>query len=329
MIKRIIRCLRWLKANLGAIFAWVLIIVMMGSDFYTIRDLFISVNTNTFDAAIYAMVAAIILEGLPSYMGTVLGRRRDKGRYEDNEAGYPTIIFAAIVTVIMAVLVGGLRLGWVYGQIKSGDMGGRRGYEEVFGQIFLMILPVLTSMSAFLISWFMLRDRCLVQKYKEVRKLQEEFYDREADFRMAHSRCMEARTTVWTSVCDRNESEMPQGLEAFRRECFVRIRSKLVDNCLTAYPTQIERYTADVEAKLQNYLLEISKHSTLPYTITSISMDALIKQHDEDAMDYSDCWNYNWAGPDLEAELRRTIDNAVVVAQYKSALNPYYLEKDR
>ena len=37
-------------------------------------------------------------------------------------------------------------------------------------------------------------------------------------------------------------------------------------------------------------------------------------------MDYADCWNYNLAGPDLEAELRSTLDNAVVVAQFETVI---------
>lgn len=333
MIKKMFRSFRklWFKIEsfLTSKLAFALVLLMMASDFYTIRDLFISVNTNLLDAAIYAFVAAVVLEGLPSYMGIVLGRRMDKARYENNDAGLISVFLAFIITCFMAVLVGGLRYQWVQEQIRLGAMGGRRGNEEIYGQYFLMVLPALTSMTAFLISWFTMRNRCLDTKFEEVRALQREFYEKEAEFRIAQSRCMEARTTVWTSVCDQVE-EMPPTMEGFRRECFQRLRGKLVDNCLTAYPTQIERYTADVEAKLQGYLLEISKHTTLPHTITDINLTKLIQQHDKEAaMDVADCWNYNLAGPDLEAELRRTIDNAVVVAQYKSALNPYYLEKDR
>lgn len=326
--KRLPRMLK-LKEKVTTYFAYFLIFLMALSDWYTVRDLFISVNTNSMDAIVYATVAAIVLEMLPSYMGTVMGRRRDKGRYDSNDAGWVSVVVALLVTCGMAILVGYLRFHWLQEQIRLGEIGGRRGNEEIYGQYFLMVLPALTSLAAFLISWFMLRERCLQTKYEEVLSLQEDYYEKERDFRMAHSRCLEARTTVWISVCDQDESDMPEGLEAFRRECFARIRNKLVDNCLTTYPTQIERYTADVEAKLQSYLLEISKHSTLPYTITSISLDDLIREHDKNAMDYADCWNYNWSGPDLEAELRRTIDNAVVIAQYKSALNPYYLEKER
>lgn len=307
--------------------AWALIVAMAASDFYTVRSLFIDVNVNVTDALVYAGISAIILEMLPSYMGLVLGKRKDKARYEKNLAGAVSIMLAFLVTVVLIALLAYLRYSWVAEQIRLGNIGGRRGNEDVYKHMFLAILPALTSVAAFLISWFILRSRSLESKYHEVCRLQEEFYAREADFRIAQSRCMEARTSVWISVCDSSVEPMPEGMEAFRRECFSRIRGKLVDDCLVTYPTQIERYTMDVEAKLQQYLLQISKHSTLPNEITGISLPELIRKHDEEARDPADCWDYNESGPDLEAELRRTIDNAVVVAQYKSALNPYYLEK--
>ena len=307
--------------------AWCLIFAMAASDFYTVRSLFIDINVGVTDAMVYAGISAIILEILPSYMGLVLGKRRDKARYEKNLAGGFSITLALFVTMALIALVAYLRYSWVSEQIRLGNIGGRRGNEDVYKHMFLAVLPALTSIAAFLISWFMLRTKSLEDKYQEVCRLQEEFFSRQADFRVAYNRCMEARTTVWTSICDYNVEPMPEGMEAFRRDCFTRIRGKLVDDCLVTYPTQIERYSMDVESKLQEYLLIISKHSTLPHTITSISLEELIRDHDDNTRDPADRWDYNESGPDLEAELRRTIDNAVVVAQYKSALNPYYLEK--
>lgn len=322
------RPLTKLKKRWSFVFAWGLIIAMAASDFYTVRSLFIDVNISATDAVVYALISAIILEMLPSYMGTVLGSRKDKARYEKNLAGYCSVFLAFFVTFAMMVLLASLRYYWVKEQLRVGELGGSRGTADVYKHMFLGVLPALTSIAAFLIAWFALRRKSLETKYAEVRQLQEEFYARQADFRLAQSRSMEARTSVWISVSDSQDGQMPEGMEAFRRECFARIRSKLVDDCLITYPTQIERYSMDVESKLQQYLLRISKHSTLPHTITGISIDELIREHDENsARDPADCWNYNEAGPDLEAELRRTIDNAVVVAQYKSALNPYYLEK--
>ncbi len=313
----------WLATPL----AWGLIFAMAASDFYTVRSLFIDINVGATDAMVYAGISAIILEMLPSYMGLMLGKRRDKARYEKNLAGGFSIMTAFFVTVALIGLLAYLRYGWVSEQVELGNIGGRRGNEDLYKHMFLAVLPALTSIAAFLISWFMLRTKSLEDKYQEVCRLQEEFFAKQAIFRQAHDRCMEARTTVWTSVCDSGVEPMPEGMEAFRRECFTRIRAKLVDDCLVTYPTQIERYSMDVESKLQEYLLTISKHSTLPHTITSISLEELIRDHDDNARDPVDRWDYNESGPDLEAELRRTIDNAVVVAQYKSALNPYYLEK--
>lgn len=308
--------------------ALIIVILLALCDVYAVNDMFITLNMTRRDSMILSIMAAMIMEGLPTYMGMAIAKLRDKGRYEENVPGWFSIAFAFVVMAAAWFLVGWLRAQMLAYQEAAGLFDGRRSADK-FGPTFLIYSPVLTSLGALLISWFAMRGSALSDKQRETYRAQERFLAAEEAFHEAYNRCMEARATVWTSVADTDETEMPAGFEAFRRECFSRLRNKLVDNCLTTYPTQIERYTADVGAKLEGYLLEIANRSTLPQQITAISLEALLRKHDEEAKDKADCWDYNLSGPDLENELRRSIDAAVIVSQYKTALNPYYMEKER
>lgn len=315
----------------GRVAALIIVLLMMMADVYTMRDLYIEVGNDWIDAWIYAFVAAIILEGMPAYLGIALSEKHDKGRFNVNDeyVNKKGIPFAVLVLVLTWAVVIMLRVKWIETGYEIGRYGGRHSEEEVIGQYFLVCSPVLTSLASGAVSWFALRSSYLQKKYQEVYRLQEKFQRAEQEFLIAHQRCREARTSVWTSLCGPDVTDMPKSFENFRLECFARIRAKMVDNCLIAYPTQIERYTSMVEAKLGLFLQEASQHSTIPYAINRNTIQDIITKYDLDTMDNADCWNYNMSGPDLEAELRRTIDNAVIVAQYKTALMPYYLDKER
>ena len=102
-----------LKSRMGKLGASLLIFLMAASDFYTVRGLFIDVNVNWFDALVFALISAIILEMLPSYMGLVLGKRLDKARYQKNLSGWPSVIIAFLVTTALIVFLAFLRYKWV------------------------------------------------------------------------------------------------------------------------------------------------------------------------------------------------------------------------
>ena len=55
--------------------------------------------------------------------------------------------------------------------------------------------------------------------------------------------------------------------------------------------------------------------------ILQIKASDIIRKYEETNRNYADAWDYDLAGPDLERELRRTLDTSVVKAQFKAGLS--------
>lgn len=302
-------------------FAAVVTIAMFVSDTYTLHDLF-SEFIYKEDAWIYALILAAALEGLPFYLGTIASEWADTGGYYKNDRkvskrGFWIAMFAILVAATIAV---GLRLLWMYNMYLEGDLGERRGFENAIPQIFLAVLPLATSLLSFVASWFAFRSSYVERLYKEVIRKQDIYLKCKEQFQDAYDTLQRAKYSLWNSLVEADGPQMPRKNADFRKECFAHIRSKLIANCITCYPTQIERYTQEVNLELEKCILEMAKHTPLPQSITKITLAEVIEDHDANAMDYADCWNYNLAGPDLEAELRSTLDNAVVVAQFETVI---------
>jgi hypothetical protein len=123
--------------------------------------------------------------------------------------------------------------------------------------------------------------------------------------------------------------EVPKNFSDFQRECFAKIRRKLIDECMECYSTMLERYSSETEVRLQELLVRGSQHTTLPNTISEMSLRDIISKHDQDiCVDYADVWDYNVAGVDLKEELRRILDNEIITAQFKTAVDPYNTKKE-
>lgn len=312
---------KYYRITLAKIIAVVVTMFMILADWYTLRNLFLEL-VRAIDAHIYAMILATTLEGLPFYLGTLSAEGADVGCYYKNDfktakTGFWIALFALICTFFVTV---SLRLLLIYNMYLMGDFGGRRGFGELIPQLFLMVSPLVTSLLSYVASWFTFRSSYLDKAYNETLEKQEFYLQRREEFREAYDLFQGARSGLWASLEDAETVKMPRDSESFRRECFVRIRSKLVSNCLTCYPTQIERYTQEVNSALDRCIQELAMHTTIPHAITKISVAELIAQHDENARDYADCWDYNLAGADLETELRSMLDHAVVVAQFETTV---------
>ena len=305
-------------------------IAMLISDTYTMRSLFIEFVDRR-DAMIYALILAAALEGLPFYLGTITSEWADTGGYYKNDRkvtrrGFWITMFAILVAAVIAV---GMRLLWLQNMYLEGDLGERRGFENAIPQIFLAVLPLATSLLSFVASWFAFRSSYVERLYKEVIRKQDTYLKCKEAFHDAYDTLQRAKYSLWNSLVEADNTHMPKKTADFRKECFAHIRSKLIANCITCYPTQIERYTQEVNLELEKCILEMSKHTPLPQSITRITLAEVIEEHDANAMDYADCWNYNLAGPDLETELRSTLDNAVVVAQFETVIRQNNKRKNK
>lgn len=319
-----------LERNWGALqfVAAFITALMLAADFYTLRDLFLEIVDIARDAYIYSMVLACALEGLPFYLGTIVSEVKDEGCYYKNDRKVAR--FGCVITLVALLLVfamaAGLRAMFIQNQYLQGAYSQRRGFEQMIPQLFLMVSPILTSTLAFVASWFAFRRSYLEELYRKVIRKQNIYLRCKSAFQKAYNPYMRARHSLWASLAD-PDCQMPVKSTDYRRECFAHIRSKLVTNCIVSYPTQIEQYTQRVNQALEECLLEMSKHTTLPHAITDISLADLIEEYDNRAMDAADCWNYNYAGPDLEAELRNTLDNAIVVAHFETVVGQYQKRK--
>ncbi len=298
--------------------------LMMAADFYALYSMFaVDLRRDEMDSAVYALVIASALEGFPFVGGMLASEKIDQGRYIRHDAKvvkrgfwfcFFGFLFAYLLTLLLRVMV-------IRGMYRFGELDGKKGWEELLPQVLLLFSPFATSFFSFAFSWFAFRSRYMYDLFKTVADKQETYLKCKQQFQDAYDTYQRARTSLWTSLVDGPGTDMPSDSDRYRQECFARIRSKLVANCITCYPTQIERYTQMVNLELERCILEIAKHTTLPQSITSVPLAQVIHNHDAEAMDYADCWNYNFAGPDLEAELRSTLDNAVVVAQYETVIH--------
>lgn len=296
--------------------------VMCLSDTYTLRELFRELLDGKLDIWVYSVILAASLEGLPFYLGTIASEWADAGGYYKGDRkivrrGFWIALIAMLFACAIAVLS---RLAWLQIMFLEGDINARRGFEEIIVQLFLAVLPLATSLLSFVASWFAFRSSYVERLYKEIIKKQDIYLKCREQFQDAYDTLQRAKYSLWNSLVEADGPQMPRKNADFRRECFAHIRSKLIANCITCYPTQIERYTQEVNLELEKCILELSKHTPLPQSITKITLAEVIEEHDANAMDYADCWNYNLAGPDLEAELRSTLDNAVVVAQFETVI---------
>lgn len=302
-------------------FAAAFTVGMFVSDTYTFLDFFTSIVYPP-DNFVYAVVMAAALEGLPFYLGTISSEKVDVGGYYKNDKEVTRrgkrIVWAAILfTFVLAV---GLRVSWLVKMYFEGDLRNPKDYENAIPHLFLAVLPIITSVLSYVASWFAFRSSYVERLYKEVIRKQDIYLKCKEQFQDAYDTLQRAKYSLWNSLVEADGPQMPRKNADFRKECFAHIRSKLIANCITCYPTQIERYTQEVNLELEKCILEMSKHTPLPQSITKITLAEVIEDHDANAMDYADCWNYNLAGPDLEAELRSTLDNAVVVAQFETVI---------
>lgn len=304
-------------------FSILIILGMLVADFLTVRSLFIEMMEPG-NAVILSFIMAGALEGLPFYLGMIHSEKIDVGSYNTNDKpvmtrGFWLAMIALLVTFAIAVAS---RLLWIQHLYITEQMVGEDFYEELIPQLFMTISPIMTSLLSYVASWFAFRSSYLDRLYDLVVQKQDVYNRCKENFQTSYDAYRRARYSLWSSLTEENGEPIPQDSAKYHERCFKKIRNKLVSHCITCYPSQIERYTQETNKLLEGFILEMSRHTTLPQTITRLTLADIIAEHDELAIDYADCWDYNFAGPDLENELRATLDNALVVAQFEASMNP-------
>ena len=315
------------QITLLKLFAIVLIAVLWVADFYTLINVFHKGGRFEIgDARLYAGVLALILEGVPLYMGIAVSEKNDDTCYipNDRKANKGDIKWAFFVTCIALIVVAALRGSYVYDMVRTGKIKLPKELMKFLSNCFLVISPALTSVAAYVVSSFAFRSSYLKKIEKQEHRWHKEYLYWQRRFQMARTRFCCGRDGLAASLGITKPSEH---FDEFRLDCFQRIRAKLVDNCIVAYPTQMERFTKEVEQALNEYIVEMEKYTTVPHEIRNIKVEDIIRKYEEQNKHTADAWDYDVAGAAMNQELIRTLDVAIVTAEFKTAVEPYHFKE--
>lgn len=345
----------------GKIIAFIIILTLSICDLAAMKNLFLKLDVSdtpliiggkldpeTFEPVnllgyvnetnVYPLIMVLLLEGIPYFLGIEISTALDKTTYKVNNKLFATIgsIVSGVGIFLTFVLVIFLRLMVIE---KEGGfpeyLGGEGPVTDAFiVQFCLLFTPVLTSILAFVASLSAFKSESAEKLEKKIDKLHIKFLQKQTMFHDTVNRNNDARTALWTSLTTNQSGPIPRRFDDFRKACFERIRSKLIENIIIQYPTQISRYNSEIESTLRELIHQISceAEETDSYEIRTITPESLIEEYDKIQVDNGnsvDAWMYSIAGSELEKELKKIIDNAVIVAQYKTISRPLNMEGDR
>lgn len=316
------------NAALMKFFALLIIAFLATSDFITMYNLFKDLDFNSTEKTVMALTIAVCLEGIPSFFGLTLSKFLDKTSYKSN--GKRNAAIGSGVTLVGMVLtfatVIAMRVA-IY--TINGDASAEDGEVGQFWakNIYVTVAPVITSLLSFVASWVAFGSDSIERARLDREVALLKFMERESDFQDSLHRLNDARNALWSSLWVK--APMPMEFGVFRKECFIRIRTKLTANTMEEYPTLLKMYNEALESKLDEMLNHLQELSGLELGYPDLTLDHILKEYDEMAKNEIDAWCLEKAEKPLQDKLKTQIDNAVIIAQYKSAVKPIHLEKNR
>lgn len=350
-MKQVRKFLYWLSDAKTKIAAVAIVLLLAFFDFLAMYNLFTELDLadtlwiggqsyNISEIIIYSLMMTILLEGNPFFLGMEVSVLTDKTRYKVNDKINAIIGFIislaglllsfALVMMIRYFLI--IDNGGMDAFFKTHNYGGSEDSNITFiAQFCLFWSPILTSMLAFVASLVAFKSESAEKLEQRIEKQHKKFLNAQSEFLYTLNKNDDAKTALWTSLNDRQNGRIPSNFDDFRKECFDRIRAKLIENCIIQYPGQISEFNKKIESTLTGYIEQMSKKTTVPLEIQGIRLEDVIKEYDrsqEKCGRAIDAWSYNIAGDELEKELMKLLDNAVIVAQFKTAEKPYHMEGD-
>ena len=317
-IRRLFRKVPFLK-----ILAAGIVFALMVADVFTVINMFhMGARFDKDTARLYAVILALILEGLPFYIGIANGALHDKTDYTKGDRAFKRALIqgAFWVTAAVILIIAGIRVGYILTMIREGDLDIEEDYIKLAGQCYLAISPALTSLAAYFISALAFPSNHLDKSEDQYNKYYRKYLAAQRAFFLARYKCVGLRDSVGSSLDIDNPAAT---LDEFRQECFWKIRNKLMNNCLVQYPTQIEMYSAEVERLLNDLIVEMSKHTTTPNEILKLTAADIIEKYDQETVNDADAWDYNRAGPIMKDELCQLLNMAIVTAQFHTVVQTY------
>ena len=348
MIKRH-KKLFWLYDNKLKIFAVIFILSLAFADFLTMYNLFINLNLSDIspfggkalsEIIVYSFTVSVLLEGNPTFIGIAASTLADKTKYKANDRfnAILGLIVSSLGLLFTIALVWYLRYLIIY-QNGGADAffgeghnygGNNKTNAGFIAQVYLFFAPLLTSMLAFVASWTAFRQESIEKLEYRLDVLHSKFLIAQSEFLDTMHKNDDARTALWGSLTVKDK--MPTDLDTFRKESFDRIRSKLISNCISEFPNQVERYNVEVTSVLQDFIIEMrNKTTSNPRDFEQYKVEEAIAKYDEKKKadkNVIDAWSYIIAGEELEKKLKIMLDNAVVIARFKTTVRPYHKEGD-
>lgn len=322
-------------------------------DYLSMIELFTNSNLLRKDVWKFAMLFAICLEGIPFFSAYFVAKVFVHHKVKKNDRRYAGIGF--VLGMIGLLIAWGVAM-YIRGIIIQNNIleGKQELYRELMVfleensaldeaeayfwkmnenrpkydgytvDIFLFWSPIMTSILAFLASWSTTAKDVEKEVKQEVEFYHKKFLKKEADYRAELEKLLNLRASIWHSVTQYEAERVPMPVteNAFREEVIRRIRKQLISNSVTVYPSEVGRFQNKVEAELREYLSELAANSTNPEIILSIDIQEIIRKYDEEQLrnnQEAKCWDYSKAGTELEAELRRLVDNTTIMVHSSKA----------
>ena len=359
---------KWIKSKTYFLFISLMILAMAAADLMNMINLFQQMglgDTNAVlsmigidgslssilsDSVVFSVISVLILEILPISLGSMLAKIIDRTQHMDIDSKKNWIGFVCGIICFGAFVVLVVYMRWIlfkasgaYADYQivlntnwSSVIEGTSEFPTEVGfdfisQIFLLPLPLLTSIWAFVASWDVTASHNLEDLKLEVEKLRRNMIAADKAYLKADNKKKDAKWALWCDLSleqtdDPNpKNAMPSNYDTFRYECAKRIRSRHISNCILQYRDESKRYDSHAMQLLNELQKELSKLSTVPERIMAISIEELIRTHDQDTPD-ADCWDYERSYTDHERLLKKLLMNATVIAQYKTADSPIFTD---
>lgn len=328
---------RWIKkTGIDKVFAAVLILAMAAADWFAMNNLFKELGNDVLDRVVYALLMVILLEGLPTYAGPALSVLIDKTGYKANSKKKNAVIFG----LALAALIGTWWLNFylrcnaeeaIIGAETSisisdfGVAGETEGDEKKEARVetnntMLSWSPVITSVLAFLASWVAFSDDNRELLLKEKMEAEERFHALAETLTDHRDRMEMQKETLWIALGG-DLAQMPESYEDFRRNCFVKMRASVIENCKEQYEGQLTKYNQQMEEAIKACIKVMAGYAEERDQVLDLEtmFDQLVQDHDrryaDDAWAH---WDAKAAAPALKQELEHQVNNALVVARFNA-----------
>lgn len=261
----------------------------------------------------YAFSLCFALEGFPTILGFNLSRLTDKTRHRANDKT-GAIIGTAVSGAAMLLVF------YIFWTVKTAEILQQGGSEAFLAgafpgymvQLLLRVLPVITSMMAFVISWSYFSAESKTELERQTRQAfaAAAAAQQRLDETVEQLEC--ARIRLWVSVS--GTEKMPATLETFRTQVCLRIRNLTVESVIAAFPLLLTTLDKQLETRLQQAIHTMAAHSSTPLAIEAIDLKQALAQYDANQTCGSMVWAEQCSEKALAEALKYSIDNAVVVA---------------